>query len=113
MPKGNCPPRAPNRNGDPGRPISAPTDQLNVSCVVESVLPAEAAQLRHVTVPARLACAPARHCTPAPYVSGNSFSDTVWPPTSARSLESERTHPATRRSDVTSNNRLADPPVAP
>src|SRR6266446_778443 len=110
-PNGSCPPRRPKRNGDAGDPISAPNDQLNVSWAL--AIDCTAPQLRHSTLPARLACAPARHCTPAPYARGRSFSETVWPPTSARSLESERNHPATRRSDVTSNNRLADPPVAP
>src|SRR5436309_5154420 len=110
-PNGSCPPRSPNRNGDAGDPISAPTDQLNVSCALR--IDWTAPQLRHVRLPATLACAPARHCRPVPYISGRSFSATVWPPTSARSRESVRNHPATRRSDETSNNKLADPPVAP
>src|SRR2546426_5075903 len=110
-PNGSCPPRRPNRNGDASDPISAPTDQLNVSCAL--AIDWTAPQLRHVGLPATLACAPARHCRPVPYISGRSFSATVWPPTSARSRESVRNHPATRRSDVTSNNKLADPPVAP
>src|SRR6266511_2564546 len=110
-PNGSCPPRAPRRNGDPGDPISAPNDQLNVSC--ELATACTAPQVRHDTVPATVACAPARHCTPAPYITGRSFSATVMPPTSARSLESERNHPATRKSDVTSNNRLAEPPSPP
>src|SRR5258705_4549464 len=110
-PNGSCPPRAPRRSGDPGDPISAPNDQLNVSCALAT--DCTAPQLRHDTVPATDACAPARHCTPAPYIRGRSFSATVMPPTSARSLESERNQPATRRSDVTSNNRLAEPPTPP
>src|SRR5437762_9126259 len=110
-PNGSCPPRAPKRSGDPGDPISAPNDQLNVSC--ELAMACTAPQLRHVAVPATVARAPARHCTPAPYISGRSFSATALPPTSARSLESERNHPATRRSGVTSNNRLAEPPSPP
>src|SRR6266404_3997786 len=110
-PNGSCPPRRPNRSGDAGDPISAPTDQLNVSCAL--AIDWTAPQLRHVRLPATLACAPARHCRPVPYINGRSFSATVWPPTSARSRESVRNHPATRRSDVTSNNKLADPPVAP
>src|SRR6267378_6488170 len=110
-PNGSCPPRRPSRNGDAGDPISAPNDQLKVSCAL--AMDCTAPQLRHATFPATVARAPARHCTPAPYISGRSFSATVWPPTSARSFESERSHPASRTSDVTSNNRLADPPVPP
>src|SRR5437667_414031 len=113
MPNGSCPPRTPKRIGVPNEPISAPTDQLNVSCTVESALPpvAAAAQLRHITVPARLAWVPARQSTPAPYVSGSSLLATSRPPRSARSLVSDRTQPAKRKSRVTSSSRLAEPPV--
>ena len=45
--------------------------------------------------------------------SGKSFSATVRPPTSARNFESVRNQPDTRRSDVRSSNRLADPPFPP
>src|SRR5206468_4805434 len=105
-PKGSCPPRKPNRNGDAGDPISAPTDQLNVSCAL--AIDWTAPQFRHVRLPTTLACAPARHCRPVPYINGRSFSATVWPPTDARSRVSVRNHPATRWSDVMSHHQSAD-----
>src|SRR5207249_11993004 len=71
------------------RSISAPTDQLNVSCTVESGPVAAAAQFRHITVPARLAWVPARQSTPAPYDRGKSLS-VIWRPLmSPRAIRSE------------------------
>src|SRR5439155_26614587 len=108
-PNGSLPPRTPIRRGDASDPTSPPSDQEKVSCELGPDPPHN----RHATAPATAASVPARHCTPPPKARGSSVVAVVRPPTSAVSFESDRTHPASRRSWVTSSKPLTDAPRPP